>query len=228
MPVEPVIINDRLTRVLEEHGMTVAVHDDWLIANARMPAMGALYLVGPSTDAGLVVQVDIHAALDDALIMTESFAGVGPDEEAAVEDALDVFARAALPAMLGAFYDFEGETVEVEPWALRGGIWDACVGALHVRSIGDVMPELPSDLIHVMHGLLSEPELPEQVHWCRVFYSSMAGKGHECEVLLDNEPWPSAAAAVEALDWPQDVEFYSVRTLIILSPPTSGETTDEE
>ena len=41
-------------------------------------------------------------------------------EEAAVQDALEVFAQASLPAMLGAFYDYEGDTVEIEPWAMRG------------------------------------------------------------------------------------------------------------
>jgi hypothetical protein len=54
--------------------------------------------------------------------------------------------------------------------------------------------------------------------WIRFYYGHLSDPTRITEVLLNNEPWPEVAEAMEAVAWPQSESFYSVRLFLILRP----------
>lgn len=162
---------------------------------------------------GAIVQLDVSLWLGPGQRLVESFGGIGASEDEALADAFQGFMSTSLHVLLVAFLGGDPATVPQTHW----GPWQVTRGEFGLR--GNLPPGGEAHLAHILKALaalLEAQPLPEGTHWLRLYYAQLQGQRRQCELLLDNEPWPEGQATLERLAWPVGEAFYSVRLFLVL------------
>lgn len=162
----------------------------------------------------IIVQLDVRATapqLSNRLLI-ESCAGWAADEDQAGKTAFSKFMQASLHVLLATLVapELGSDQVEWEDWTVGQKTFKACLGP--VTFIG-AFPEgfTCGDLIDSVRDALV-PRLSGEVHWLRLFYSSMGGR--TIEALLDNNDWPEGRAILDVWNWPKGE--YSARVFLMV------------
>ncbi|MCX7514575.1 DUF6348 family protein [Frateuria hangzhouensis] len=207
----PDLLQTLLLRLFERHEVELEPDEDWLLTDGDFPAVRASWHAAATPD--LPGRLDIDLVLDEDRQLELSYAGHGPGE-AGCRDALDRFARGALPVLLAAcWYVTDDRKLDLAQWEIGLRQWDVFIGHFLVEGADVAVP--PGAVAAVADALKAESLAP-RLHWVRLFLQRDAGGKLATEALLDNEPWPAGDRALAALAWPSAENAYSVRNLVLL------------
>lgn len=221
---DPRCVTAELEAILNDHGLATRRSGDHVLL-LRGPGLVLRADVYPkeAAEGTRMVQLDVRLRSDllGAETLIESCAGMGADDEAAIQHAFAKFCQASLHVLLAAFLGEEccKDQVEWETWAEGDRTWRACVGPLLLMDsgTGDLAVTLP--LSELKERAL--PLLKSGVHWLRV-YCSQLDRQTGVEALLDNEPWPEGEEVLRRWRWPLSDTWYSARLFLVLCPPELG------
>jgi hypothetical protein len=157
------------------------------------------------------IQLDVRIELWPGRWLVESVSGLGSGEEARA-DALAAFASGPLHVILDAFGPAQDKQVQRECWQIGQRPFDVVLGPLNVRG----RPTDASAWFASFRRFIEGSELPDGVHWIRVFHAWSNGRRVVLEILLDNRPWPEAVDALADAPWPTGEGFVSVRSFCLL------------
>jgi uncharacterized protein DUF6348 len=149
--------------------------------------------------------------------LIESFAGWGANEQEAIQEAWQKFARASFHVLAEVFLEQHSDQVEWEEWGDTGNKWQVCLGPLlRLSFCADPLPDmLVGDLLDKLkNALLSN--LTRECHWLRFYYMRKASSCLAIECLLDNDTWAEGEKLLTDWNWPDG--FYSVRLFLVLLP----------
>lgn len=151
----------------------------------------------------LIIQVSIgtRAPLLGGRTLWTTFAGVGPDVDAAVLNGFEKFLLCPFHVILSALgghlcdRDYEEWRTHVAP---SGEVWRICDSPLLTQ--GATAPErVPFSQIQdgIVQAVLRAA--PLDVHWVEAFYAYLDGQRRAIDVQFDGEPWAEGAAILS--DW---------------------------
>lgn len=208
-------VNALLAQLFQAHDVPAAVEGEWVVFPAAgMKIAGAVVRQLP-TPQGVMVQLDIELCLDPVRVLLESCAGIGQSFEAALADGVGNFTVNALHVLLAAFFGRVDDQVTREEWTIDGRPRTVTIGPAVTRGRPLEGPASP-DWFEQLARELQASRLSDGPHWVRFYHARSQGATQACEVLLDNEEWPEAQAAMAALDWPAVQEFTSVRAFLVI------------
>ncbi|HEU4556911.1 MAG TPA: DUF6348 family protein [Longimicrobium sp.] len=210
---------DLVEELLAAHGVRTGRYQGWLVdVEGRLlpPVRARIETATPTRDA-VTARLDVEVMASARHRIGESFAGMGGDVGEAAASALENFARSSLHVLLSALWEMpDDEQVTTEEWTLDGTVYRATLGNHTIRSFGGEPVEVPAQFVDELHSLTTSLSAAEELYWVRAFYANMDESSHTVEVLLNNETWPAAQAAIAALPWERRPTFYSVRLFLIL------------
>jgi hypothetical protein len=160
------------------------------------------------------LQLDVVAKIGNREIV-ESFAGWGATVGAAVDQAIDKFARASLHVLLATLVAEEHGTDQVT-WETCGK-FRVCSGAL-ARMWSNEPPLDYSKLFDAICERLAAANLSRELHWFRIFVGISENKIVGLDALLDNEPWPPGVDLTQGWSWPPSDRGYAIRHFFTLIP----------
>lgn len=212
----PQQLQQALARIFQRHGVELLAHDEWLLHGGTFPALRASWQERPDGRSG---RLDVEIIAGPGRLMRESFPGAGAGE-AGCMDALQQFIINDLHVLLAAFWNIQRpEEVTVEHWEIAGQPFTAYIGGFGIRSAAEGALEIPPQAFVAVESALRKTDLPQPLHWARLFHCNINAAESVREVLLDNEPWAEGEAALAAVAWPVREHFYSVRNFIVLKGP---------
>jgi hypothetical protein len=218
-------LNDILGQLFRAHGVECAIAGDSLTFPSfpyRANAEIVREIINPRA---LILQLDVRLVLEDGRTLIESTAGWGTEVNAAVRLALEQFSSGTFHVLLAALFGCRCEGYADQEERLIGGrLRHVTTGNL--TTAGQVPESAPgqADLRWVasVREFLSTKSLGSGTHWLRIYYCHSQGTALECEVLLDNHPWPELHAEVAALDWPRSDGYYSFRWFQVIQDAESA------
>lgn len=199
-----------LAKLFEGHGLSCVVENDWVVPNAELPALRALWYPGQSNG-----RLDVQALVSDGVVIEECFAGVG-QAETGLNDALANFTVNSFHVLLAALWGRNDPSqVTTEEWEVSGQRYTAYVGNFGTRSSEGVTPHIPSNLFAAIEETIKCEPLNEGVHWFRVFFCNVAGD-YTFEALKNNEVWDAGVRCLKASSWEKSSGYYSIRLFVVL------------
>jgi hypothetical protein len=201
---------DFLLRLFERHGIECTTHNDWIVPNAKLPAIRASWFPGP-----LSGRLDVHAFIREGITIEECFAGLG-EGAVGLRDALTNFTVNSFHVLLAALWNQNDETqVTTEDWSIGGRQYTAFIGNFGTRGSKGIIADVPADLFAQVERVIKLDSLTGDLHWFRFFFCNVAGQ-RTFEALKDNETWDSGMRCLEGLQWADSVGYYSVRLFVVL------------
>jgi hypothetical protein len=196
--------------LFQDHGIACVINNDWVVPNAELPALRALWHPGDASG-----RLDVQVLVRDQVVIEECFAGVGEGERG-MYDALASFMVNSFHVLLAAFWGRnDPEQVTTERWTVAGKPYVAYIGNFATRSSEDVTPHVPSSLFADIESAIKSEALTSEIHWYRLFFANFANAFH-FEALKDNESWEAGIRWLKAVQWEQRSGYYSVRLFALL------------
>jgi hypothetical protein len=216
---------DALAQMFRGHGLEAAVQGDWLSFPPHRHFVQAQIVREIVQGEMIIFQLDVRLLIDGQRPLIESVAGWDKDANAAVTNALNLFAAGSFYVLLAAFFgkvvpDQVDQAEKViggrKRWATAGNI----VPLGNMPQDGQGHPDMRwfSDFA----ARLKAQPLPPGTHWVRFYYAQVQNQQLECEVLLDNEPWPAMLAQAGQISWPRSPDYYMVRWFVVIQDPPNG------
>ncbi|HWU87727.1 MAG TPA: DUF6348 family protein [Kofleriaceae bacterium] len=197
---------ETLLELFRNHGVLGRIDDGWLLLPRGCRARATLH----DSDEDHALQLDVEIYLWLGSTVHESVRGVGATRPERERDAWAAFAASTLPVVAGAFLGIKDAKVERTTWQIGDLGRSVTIGETHAR--GSAPPLGP--WFETLRAAIVGSGLSRGTHWIRAAYAHRGGEPAACEVLLDNEPWEPARAAVEAFSWPARADSYSVRVFL--------------
>lgn len=209
-------LQQAIATLFTRHGVELLPHEDWLLQGGTFPAIRVAWHERPEGRSG---RLDVEVVAGPGRYMLESFAGVGGGE-AGCKDAFQQFVINDFHVLLAAFWGImRPEEVTVEHWEIGGQPFTAYIGGFGTRAAVEGPVEIPPQAFVTVEAALKKTDLPQALHWARIFHCNINAQGSVSEALLDNEPWPEGEVALKSIDWPVTDHYYSVRNFLILKGP---------
>ncbi len=210
-------LQKELEELFQAHGLATTDYEGWVSVDGEMPGIAATIVQEWDHESTYSVQLDVEVAYDQDTMIVESFAGIGLSRPEAIQNAFENFCRNSYHVFLAACWGQVAEDqVSVEHWDIEGTHWEVFVGNYGIRNFGEQKVDIPEDAFPTVENLLRALPLEASLYWLRVFYSDVGNGDTVTEVLLNNEVWEEAQAAISALDWPKLDGFYSVRNFLMM------------
>ncbi|MDB6118213.1 MAG: hypothetical protein JWO08_1994 [Verrucomicrobiaceae bacterium] len=203
-----------LAGVYGEHGAETERKGNWISVDQGKLFTRVAYPSQRQHPAGLVLQVDFVTVTADGRHIVESFAGIGADLSAALQDACGSFLDSCFHVFVVALLGRHCDHADRQQWRVGGRERRVTLGGLRIRG------ELPTGwwppvLDGIRHHLEALP-LAEGQHWIRYFYCHAPSNPPTIEILIDNEPHEELQTVTANLPWPQKEGFYSVRLFFVV------------
>lgn len=199
-----------LQRLLEAHGLLCDTEREWIVPNAELPAIRALW--HPQPNSG---RLDIHVYVAKEVVIEECFAGIGVNDRG-LHDAFHNFIANSLHVLLAALWNKPNpDEVLIEPWQIGQKSYTAYIGKFGTRASAGVQATVPATLFPALATAIQESGLSGGLHWVRTFFCNVAGE-QTFEALLDNQEWPAGMACLQNQPWEVSSGYYSVRNFIVL------------
>ena len=216
MPDAPVDLGPFLLKLFRAHSVDGSLDGEWVRLPRPYARVQAAVVSETPHPGSIVVQLDVRMVVDFGRVIGESFAGIGPTREEAVRHALQAFAAGSLHVLLAAFFDKPHEQVEREEWTIGGLPRQVFVGPAVAKGDGLEPETFVFNWFPALRRRIEAADLAEGTHWVRVYVGGTGEGEPEVEVLLDNEPWPHARAALAAREWPGGKGFFSTRVFLVM------------
>jgi hypothetical protein len=203
-------VSAALRDLLTRHGLECSTEQEWIVPDGQLPAIRAQW--HPRETSG---RLDVHVLLEKGRIIEECFAGIGTGRTG-FADALNNFMVNSLHVLLSSLWGIkDDEQVASENWKIGGRQFTAYIGNFGRRASEGVRVDVPKDLFETIQNRICHEDLPDDIHWFRVFFCSLGGQ-HTYEALRDNEPWEAGIEGLKGITWPETDRYYSFRNFIIL------------
>ena len=207
-------IRDALKRVLERHGLQCDCHNDWVLPDAKLPAIRGSWQARDRSG-----RLDVQVLVEDGVLIEEAFAGLGTGR-AGFDDALFNFMVNSLHVLLSAFWgESDPGQVLTERWRTKGAEYVAHIGNIGTRASQGIHPHIPTGLFPGLVNLIEAQNLQGDLHWIRLFFCDVAGEP-TYEALLDNEHWQTGVEFLRGLPWQTTEGYYSARNFVVLRKVT--------
>lgn len=199
-----------LQHLFERHAVELDADEDWLLTDGDFPALRASWQDG---DAGAPGCLDVDVVLSQERRIELSYAGHGRGE-AGCREALERFAEADLHVLLAAcWYVTDARRLELTSWDIGLRRWDVFVARAAAEGADGAPPtRVTAALAHAMQDEM----LSAQLHWVRWRWRRTADGTLAADALLDNEPWPAGARALDAIQWPGATADDRARGFLVL------------
>jgi len=209
---------EELTILFAGHGIRVVRRGDWLVPDGSSgPYLRTVLTPFDSGPNGATVRLDVEIAVLEKYNIVESFAGLGTTEGEAASNALDNFCQSSFHVMLAAFYGYsDPDQVATETWSVSGVDYKAVIGNYTVRSFDGNATPIPQEVFPALETLIRALPGSEELYWVRLFYCNPGDGEAVTEILLNNDEWHAAEAAIAALPWQRNPWFYSARVFLVL------------
>lgn len=202
-----------LGKLLEAHDIPVNPYGDWFLNGNTLPAIRCMWFRSESQKSG---QLDLQVAVKDGVILNESVAGIGPNEDA-LQDAFYNLNASSLHVFLAAFWNrIDLEHVTVEQIKIDDLIYTAYIGNFGLRASNDNHPGVPEGAVQRILDALKSSDIQNEYHWASCFYCDVGDGKRVHSALLDNVIWREGSAAIKSLPWENIDDYYSVRHFVIL------------
>lgn len=196
--------------LLNAHGVSGIIENDWVVPNSQLPALRALWHPGQSSG-----RLDVQALVGEGVLIEECFGGLG-EGEAALQDALANFSVNSLHVLLAALWERnDPEQVATEQWEVNGKRYTAYIGNFGTRSSAGAHAHIPHDLFPAIESSIKAERLTGEIHWFRLFFGNVANS-FTFEALRDNETWDGGLRCLENAGWKREASYYSVRLFVVL------------
>ena len=209
---------EELALLFAGHGIRVVRQGDWLVPDGSSgPYLRTVLSPFDAGPNGATVRLDVEIALSEKYRIMESFGGLGSTEVEAASNALDNFCQSSFHVVLAAFYgSSDPDQVATETWSLSGVKYQAVIGNYTVRSFDGNGTPIPEEAFPTLATLIGALPSSEELYWVRLFYCNPGDGEAVTEILLNNEEWNAAQAAIAALPWQRTTWFYSARVFLVL------------
>lgn len=207
-----------LAALLAAHGVETSRQGEWLVPTApTLPPLRAYLEPREASAHGTSARLDVQVAVSEESWPVESFAGLGVSHEDAARNALENFCTGSFHVLLGAFYGLPDQSqVTIEQWQLSGVEYDATLGNYTTRSFDGLGTPIPEQVFPLLESMIRDLPGTEPLYWVRLFYCNLTADQRVTEVLLNNEPWQPAQAAIAGLPWESRDSYYSARLFLVL------------
>jgi len=210
--MNPKSLTGLLAQLFESHSVSYQIEKEWVVPYGKLPAIRANWY--PAVPCG---RLEIEVVLEDNRVISECFAGVGPDEEG-LADSLENFCVNSLHVLLSAFWQkTDPDQVETEDWEIGGQRFRAHIGNFVTRCSDGVVPEIPTDFFPAIERSIREEPLDGRCHWFRHFFCNLDSE-QTFESLHDNDSWAPGVRSMRSLPWVKSIGYYSVRHFLLLVP----------
>lgn len=212
---------EMLYLALEAHGIKCVIEDGLvrLVGDSDLSFEPRVF-DGPPNAQSKIIQLDVVARSRRIAphCIVESMGGMGSDQEAAERDAFGRFLLGPFHVLLTALagHSCESNPAQWLEWQRNGTSWDICDGPLLVHG-GEAGSTTYTEFLQQLENLFLT-SVSRDVHWVRVFVASFNGKLAGADALLDNKPWPEAAALLNSWDWDFPQKYRSLRHFFVAVP----------
>jgi len=212
-------ITELLAELFKSHGFESEEHEGWIIPEGNDYGMKGYWYPEATENTG---QLTIEVFIDSEMIMVESFAGMGEDEEQRLQNAFSSFLYHSAPTFLLAVWGISSTEVETQSWSVGSETYTVYIGNQGVMNYDKTKElEVPSNYQEkVKELILSESSdnvfTTKVFHWFNVFYANMNGLDTYAEVIKDNIKWNAGERALKSLYWARSNHYYAVRQFVIL------------
>jgi hypothetical protein len=204
-------ITDYLSKLFHDHGVACIVHNEWVVPNAELPSLRALWY--PDQSHG---HLEVQVLVRRELLIEECFGGAGQGDTG-LHDALVNFTINSFHVLLAALWGKnDPEQVTTEEWVISGKRYTAYIGNFGTRYSAGATAHVPLELFDVIEAVIKREVLVGDLHWFRLFFCNFANE-FTFEALKDNEHWPAGRRCLEAAAWERSSGYYSVRLFAMLS-----------
>ena len=227
MDAPPINLAPVLQQLLKGHGIDGSIDGEWVtLPRAHARASAAVVDETQHGESLIVVQLDLRVFIAFGRMIVESFTGFGQDREEAVRDAINAFVDGAFHVILAACFGVATDQVERERWTIAGKERPVTVGPAQCRGMDRQPMQFDVGWFDQFKAAIVRHDLAPGTHWVRLYVSHSDRRMTECEVLLDNDPWPAVQDAARQLDWPRVDGFASHRIFLIIQPGADRDVAD--
>lgn len=202
-----------LGKLLEAHEIPINPYEDWFLNGQSLPAIRCMWFKSDSNKSG---QLDVQVAVKEGVIINESVAGIGKEEDA-LQDAFYNLNASSLNVFLAAFWNkIDVDHVSIERITVGELTYTAYLGNFGLRASNDNHPGVPEDTLAKLIEALNKSDLKNEYHWASCFYCDVGDGKRVHSALLDNVIWREGSEAIKSLNWADINDYYSVRHFMIL------------
>lgn len=199
-----------LKELFESHGLSCALHKEWLVPNGEFPAVRALW--HPRETSG---RLDVQVWLNKEVCIEECFGGVGSGSQG-MRNAFENFAVNSFHVLLAAiWHKNDPDQVTTEQWMIGGQPFTAYIGNFGTRASENGESHVPGELFPAIERAVKSLQLSGDTHWARFFFCNLNGE-QTFEALLDNREWEGGLICLKSIPWMQCAGYYSVRLFMVL------------
>ena len=209
-------VDTLLDELLRGHGVKTAAHETGIaLPELDIKARATIGQEIPRPN-GTSVQLDVFFELWPGRTLIESCGGFGTTRDDAIRDAMGNFAASALHVLLDAFGSPQGEQVIRETWTVGGKPRRVTLGHCTVRGRPPGSDGVPVEWFDTLQQFIESSDLPDGLHWVRLYYAQQNGEQLAIEVLRDNVVWDRAQSVMSAIEWPRGDGFLSFRLFLVI------------
>jgi len=156
-----------LGKLLEAQEIPINPYGDWFLNGSSLPAIRCMWFRSESNKSG---QLDIQVAVKDGVIINESVAGVGKDEDA-LQDAFYNLSASSLNVFLAAFWNkIDVDHVSIDQITVGDLTYTAYLGNFGLRASNENHPGVPEDALPRIVEALSKSDLQNEYPWASCFF----------------------------------------------------------
>jgi len=160
-------------------------------------------------------ETEFHIVLPQGGEIVEFVAGMGPTQDAAIDDSLANFTLTTFHVVYKCFLNDADPHQEVKKMEVGGVQRQVAFGDLYLRGTEGEKIDLAS-LRPAIEDAIAELELDERPHWIKIVYGQSQGDVITAAATLDNDDESMLTEAITALDWPKTDGFYMAKQFIVV------------
>ena len=215
--------------LFRDHGLPSQLIDGWVTADSGCLKARARVFKGKMAADHCTVQVDLEIVAPGIPSLLESSAGLGPDWNGAVLEALRQLCDGSFHVIFSALSGHSCTHCETETWEIGGTRRQVIIGPSMTRASAPDRDALQPGWFQWIERSIQKMDLRPGFHWIRLYHCESTITKTLTEALLNNGPCQFLEEALASYQWPAAKEFYSVRLFMIVrdlptAPASAGQT----
>lgn len=201
----------------KEHGHTDIVVDSKEVGVAGNPTrLSASLYDSNQKPNGWVIETEFRIQLGSGKEIVEFLAGVGTDEDAAINDSLVNFVLTTFHPVYKSFINADDPHMESEAIEISGAKREVVVGDISLRRPQDSAPIDLDAIRPQIREALASLKLSPEPHWIKLVYLQIDNQPKTVAVTVDNEEHPALTNQITKLKWPQSKDYYMAKQFIVI------------
>jgi Family of unknown function (DUF6348) len=165
---------------------------------------------------GYVIEAEFRIQLGSGREIVEFLAGMGKDEEAAINDSLLNFVVTTFHPVYKAFINADDPHMESETIEIDGKSRELIMGDLYLRRPQDSAETDLNEMRSQIRDALKSLKLSSEPHWIKLVYLQIDNQPKTVSVTVDNGENRALTDQIAKLKWPQSEGFYIAKQFIVI------------